>query len=507
MNDIMQLILDSKYNKKIEQILIQLYNDRSLPLHLVPHRFRNNGFFYEECIRKHQYDLIPNLSSEEIKTLKSNYFEKANQLNRVDSSAFNIKRVKTDLNYLRAYLYQLINDCFTLSDISKKEFEKRNKKIEELSENEILEILQHSYQDLNPCFELYHFDHENEIDINDFTNYPELFTDIKEVSYDQGGLVVLELYGEQIYKLFTSKGKFITGPCHDLNILINGKYRERDSGNTPGFHLSKYSVLEDSILYLDSFADFGGEAYEFLEVIDRDRLQIEIGTSKPERIENFIEPKSKDDAKSILLDSKCNWITSPELTKFYEDDKELAKLAISKEPLAFSLLSDTLRKDKSIQKTLCLYPGINFNLLNYIKEWDISIENILNLEQLTHVFKNNVDLFRVCADKTPFNSNCKIAENRDIVLEVVRSKGQALEYASKLLKADREIVLEAVKKNGLALKYASESLKADRELVKESVKNNGWPLQNAKEPLNVDKDILDLDENSGEVGDLDDLPF
>jgi hypothetical protein len=440
-------------------------------------------------------------------TKKRAFPKKTNQLNRVDSSAFNIKRVKADINYLRAYLNQLINDCFGLSDISKIEFEKLNKRIEELSENEILDILQYGHQDVNSCFELYHFDNENEIDINDITNYPELFTDIIEVSYDQGGLVVVELYGEQIYKLFTSKGNFITGPCHDLSILINGKYRERDSGNTPGFHLSKYSVLEDSILYLDSFADFGGDAFEFLEVINRDRLQIGIGTSKPERIENFTEPKSKDDAKSILLDSNCNWITSPELTKFYEDDKELAQIAISKEPLAFSLLSDTLRKDKSIQKTLCLYPGINFNLLHYIKEWDISIENILNLEQLVHVFKNNVDLFSVCSDKTPFNSNCKIAESRDIVLEVVRSNGQALKYASELLKADREIVLEAVKNNGLALKYASESLKADRELLKASVKNNEWPLQNANEPLNVDKDILDLDENCGEVGDFDDLPF
>jgi len=440
-------------------------------------------------------------------TKKRAFLKKTNQSNRVDSSAFNIKRVKADLNYLRAYFYQLINDCFGLSDISKKEFEKRNKRIEELSENEIIEILHHSHQDVNSCFELYHFDHENEIDINDITNYPELFTQIKEISYDQGGLVVLELYGTQIYKLFTSKGKFITGPCHDLNISINGKFIERDSGNTPGFHLSKYSVLEDSILYLDSFDDLGGEAFDFLEVTDRDRLQIEIGTSKPERIENFIEPKSKDEAKSILLDSNCNWITSPELSKFYENDKELAKLAISKEPLAFSLLSNSLRKDKSIQKTLCLFAGLNLNLQHYTKEWDISIENILTLEQLVHVLKNNIDLFRLCADKTPFNSNCKIGESRDIVLEIVKSKGQALEYASELLKADREIVLEAVKNNGKALQYASETLQADKELVKKSDNNNGWSLQNTNEPLKVKKDILDPYENSSEVDDFDDLPF
>ena len=64
MNEIIELLKDSKNDEKLEQALILSYNAKnSLPLHLVPHRFRNKGFFYNECLRKHQYDLIPNLSS------------------------------------------------------------------------------------------------------------------------------------------------------------------------------------------------------------------------------------------------------------------------------------------------------------------------------------------------------------------------------------------------------------------------------------------------------------
>ena len=52
-----------------------------------------------------------------------------------------------------------------------------------------------------------------------------------------------------------------------------------------------------------------------------------------------------------MLDSNCNWITSPELLKFYEKDKELALLAVSREQLAYTLISKELMFDEEIQRT------------------------------------------------------------------------------------------------------------------------------------------------------------
>ena len=46
--------------------------------------------------------------SEQIKTLKKDFLEKTNALNRINANAFNINRVKADINYLRAYLFQLM---------------------------------------------------------------------------------------------------------------------------------------------------------------------------------------------------------------------------------------------------------------------------------------------------------------------------------------------------------------------------------------------------------------
>merc|ERR1712226_304110 len=67
---------------------------------------------------------------------------------------------------------------------------------------------------------------------------------------------------------------------------------------------------------------------------------------------------------------------------------------------------------------------------------------------------------------------------RDIVLEAVKQKGLALEYADEALKQDRDIVLEAVKENGQALRYADEALKQDH-FVFDAVKQNGLALFSA----------------------------
>lgn len=510
MNEIIKLLIDNKNDEKLEQALISSYNAKnSLPLHLVPHRFRNKGFFYNECLRKHQYDLVPNQSSEEIQTLKKDLLEKSNELNRVDASAFNIKRVKADIYYLRAYLFQLMNDSFGLSESCRDNFKTLNRKIEELSENEIFEILEIEIDNrgvpINDSYglEFYHFNYESFTDRNDFANYPELFTNLLQISFDQGGLVVFQLYGVQIYKLFNAKGKLITGPCHDLDILINGKYIERDSGNISGFHLSKYSLLTDSVFHIKSLSDL--DIFEFLTIYSRDRLQIEIGKSVPERIENFIEPRSKNEAKLILLDANCNWITSPELSKFYENDKELALLAVSKEPLAYSLLSNDLMLDKSIQEVLC--KTTNRNLLHYIKEWNLDVEHLLTLDELCELIKNNENLLSVLSNNIHSNVECLFAaisndssnikyvdgshkEYRRLALAAVKSDGKALEYICDSFKSDKQIVLAAVKNYGGALKYASVSVKSDREIVLVAVQNDGNSLKYASASLQNDMEVV-----------------
>jgi hypothetical protein len=427
-------------------------------------------------------------SSEENSSYENDLFDKSNELNRVDSFAFNIVRVKADINYFRAYLFQLMNDDFGLSESCREKFEIINKKIEELTQNEIFEILQMEFEveesgrffEDNNCIEFYHFKDDNFIDRLDYSNYPELFTGIKQVSFDQGGLIVFELYGTQIYKLYNSKGKLITGPCHDLEILINGKFIERSSDNSGGFHLSKYSLFTDSVFYIKSFSDFDNEAFEFLTTNYRDRLQIEIGKSEPKRIENFKTPKSKKEAKIILLDTNCNWITSPELVQFYENDKELALLAVSREPLAYSLLSKDLIIDKTIQKTLCL--KADWNLLHYINEWNFDIESLLTFEELLEVIKNNTNILSVLSNN--------VHSNKEYLMAAMSNSISNLNYAADSLKKDKQFALEVVKYQGEALKYIDDSLKANREIVLEAIKNNFLAIKFCSELLRNSVDFI-----------------
>jgi hypothetical protein len=537
MNEIMEFLKDRKIDDKLEQALILFYNNNSLALHLVPHKYRNNGFFYKECLKKHRYDLIPKLSSETIKTFKKELLEKSSQLNRVDASAFNIKRVKADIHYLRAYLFQLMNEDFGLSISCRKDFESKNKIIEELSEIEIFELLGYEEDSLlnanghlvkfNNNIENIEFYHFNDIDYNlDFTNYPELFTDIRQISFDQGGLVVFELYGNQIYKLFNSKGQYITGPCHDLDILINGKYIMRDSGNKPGFYMSKYCLHTDSVISLDSFSDFDSNVCEFLNLDSRDRLHIEIGNSLPKRIENFQTPNSRNEAKLILLADNCNWITSPELVKYYENDIELALLAVPREPLAYSLLSYELITNESIQKALCL--STKWNLLSYIKEWNLVIEKILTLDQLCVVIKNNNNVLSTLSANFLSKAECIMAaigndvsnmkfadnslkKNTEFAIKVLQSHGDALEYFDESIKENKDIVLEAIKNNYYAIKYCSEILRKDPDFICEAYKLNDKIIRFIDvEIINQYQRIEDLNNKYKfrEVEDLgDDLPF
>ena len=63
---------------------------------------------------------------------------------------------------------------------------------------------------------------------------------------------------------------------------------------------------------------------------------------------------------------------------------------------------------------------------------------------------------------------------------------KALQFASKVLKADRNIVLAAVAQDGRALEYASEELKRDREVVLAAVAQDGRSLENSHETLKGD---------------------
>lgn len=75
----------------------------------------------------------------------------------------------------------------------------------------------------------------------------------------------------------------------------------------------------------------------------------------------------------------------------------------------------------------------------------------------------------------------EIKANPDVVRAAVQKAGRALRFASHDRRADHAIVLEAVKQHGCALEFATDEMKADCSIVLEAVKQNAFALQFAKD--------------------------
>ena len=352
--------------------------------------------------------------------------------NRVTAEAFKIKKVKGyDLFYLKAFLYQILNSDFGFAEDYNTEFIALGKEIEALEFNDLKTIFKNGFIDIEQT-DFYYFEDQmhafleylqshNKSKTNAYSKFPSLFTDIRQVSFDQGGLIIFECFGMQIYELYTASGKYKEGPCHDLDLLDKNRYLYRSSGFSPGFVLEEYHLNTYSNT-LNTYGDF--DMPRCPNIGGRDRLAIPYYNEPIQRIENFTTPKNRLDVSKILEDINTNWFTSPELHKFYWNDKELALIAVQRYMLAYTLLDSQLKEDKEIVLALVKANGIA-------------------LEFTSESFK---------ADKS-------------IVLPAVLQDGYALEFASTELKADKEIVTAAVKQEEYALQFASEELKRDSDII------------------------------------------
>ena len=130
------------------------------------------------------------------------------------------------LNLARAYLYQLLRSEVWFSDALRGAYAELDIPLEKLT----MEELQQHFFSLDPSGMpeyLYYFKPtDRTLEGCKTEEFPEMFTDIKEMSYDMG-LLVLSLYGQQHYVLYGFSGELLHGPCHDLNLLANGKFISR----------------------------------------------------------------------------------------------------------------------------------------------------------------------------------------------------------------------------------------------------------------------------------------
>lgn len=108
--------------------------------------------------------------------------------------------------------------------------------------------------------------------------------------------------------------------------------------------------------------------------------------------------------------------------------------------------------------------------------------------------KSKEDVINKIANKKLFlwDLSKDLQDDKDVVLEAVKSDIYGLKYVSDRLRYDKDVVLIAVKCNGLLLSLTSEKLKDDRDVVLAAIKESLLALRFASERLQNDKNFLEM---------------
>ncbi len=365
---------------------------------------------------------------------------------------FSIVRTKPSLKILRAYLYQLINSDFVLAQEIIKILKNKHKFYGNNCKSWNLKLLKIS--DLKNLLqqtgvlprEFFYFESNSFSKIEnleDFRIFPEIYSKVQEVSFDKGGLIVMQFFNCQIYKLFDNKGKEITDYCHDLELGINGKVLLRYVNDTSGYwRLYKFTgkgfnKFEKFFSSFDSPSDF--------PLIKKRDLIPEMFYSK--KIPAIFQEYKKLSKEQVIIEINKNEYNYRYLSKYYRNDSELAKVAINQSKYAFLSLSQRLKKNKEFvievlkanNKNTAIYPYLNNTL------------------------KKDEDIVALCLSFNPkIISNIRPISNRELLIRAINLYSLHLfEYASFNLKKDKKLILEFACKDWRILRYVPENLLLD----------------------------------------------
>ena len=435
-----------------------------------------------------------------LKDAGSDFIGETNPKQIITSESENFKNELFDLtcrvpliNDLRAYLFQLIESNFGISEKIRNELnsiegETSKIVIDKLTDDDLRRLLyKHIVFPKRILYFKDKFDLLKKIqgDTNQFLsyyNYPPLFTNIKSVSFDEGGFIAMEFFESQIYQLYSSSGRVLTDYCHDLDLLTEGRFVFRSSGNSFGFEICKYNSKSQSYQVISKFGDLDPQ-YNFLPYQNnRDIIgEMYFPNNRLWKIMNTFNSTSENEEIDVSeLNSDFKFITSRRLTYIYENDRELALIALEHHPEAFSLLSDSLQNDKdfilqALSKKLNIYNYLNETFRNQ-REIIILALNETDLEGeilvlLSDTIKDNKDLLLAAIKKSTYGSAFEYfptsyKNNKEFLIEVLNLNGQILRLLSENFKNDKELVLLAVQGSNDVLQYASELLKQDAELLK-----------------------------------------
>ena len=414
------------------------------------------------------------------------------------------------INDLRAYLFQLIESNFGFSEQIRNELniiDRTSSKlvIDKLTDDELRRLL---YKNSVYPKRIFLFDSKHEMlekidseikTIMPYYDYPPLFTNIKCVSFDEGGFISMEFFENQVYRLYSSSGIVLTDYCHDLDLLTDGRFVFRSSGNSYGFEICKYNSKSQSYKVISEFGDLDPH-YHFLPYLNsRDLIkEMYFPNSRIWKAMNTFNSKSENEETDIF-ELICNrkYITSRRLTKVYGNDKELAFIILKDYPEAFSLLSNSLQNDRDfILQAL----SKKLNIYNYLNE----------------TFRNQREIIILALNETDLDGEIlvllpdTIKDYKDLLLAAIKKStyGSAFKYFPTKFKNDKAFLTEVLNLNGQVLRLLNENFKNDRELVSLAVQSNRFASESFRQKKDDFFKILVQRRGAAEEESLDDaLPF
>jgi len=399
--------------------------------------------------------------------------------------------------------------------------------ISNLSDSDVLEILKLEEIDLFPAHYYFWFGQKDITGIDDFRNFPELYTEIEQVSFDKGGLILLKS-GDNNKKLFTSQGLPLTeltafdefnheyihigirglviNEWHDLMrqdeysalyILSNNSLKklnvwEQLCGETELYPLeNKYTDV-----FNDSFYFHKGSRDIIEEMLPGDeKLTTALDFSKPVTPQQLDEELQRNPHAEIFFREQ------------YSVNKTLAAIVLKHKPIAYSCLSRKLQNDRSFiieviknNKLYALYPFLRRNLR---ADREIIEQSIYGNPELFS------KLYPVDNEKLIKDFIYNYCPNDDLY-NFERHRAESLSYASERIRSDRHFILNLSEKYPDCLNYASPKLKRDKEFVLDAIQYNPLFIQDIDKTLQEDPDIIREAKKRGWQPDrdgLEGLPF
>ena len=353
-----------------------------------------------------------------------------------DNFEINVKIPKS--NDLKAYLYQLNeSNSLILSNLQDKPIQHGEIEgfLENISHRAILELL----YSLNVFPRLlYFFQKDFKEKSNDhlirsiedlhFSNYPQLFTKIKDVSFEGEGCVAMQYFKNDNYQLFSPKGNAYSQVFKNVDFLVKNKFVEKikTQGNLFLYTFYEFNTANHTISQLKSY-EFNQKDNSIPLLNNFDRLPQQFFPTMPVW-ENFHknEVLIQD---NIGINITEEGLTFREYINLHVNDEEISLNVLKNHPSAFVLLNEDL------QQNIGFITQVFINKINIYPYLDNELQRN---EAILFSALNNTNL-----DYSVLNNFTKVDLQNERLMELVLSKVEdldELEYLKNRFKINTNLI-------------------------------------------------------------------